>query len=231
VRLRDVVLLDQASACWHLTIVGGVRERWVVTRRRRGRQYAPAALDQALLGGPSTSPLGATMALRLTMCFILWAATASWAQMGAPAQVPTNCEAREVGPVLFFAPSEIRAATPLFAPKEDPASTPSTVTEGVYDRGFDGPTLHLLVQYGHVGEDQVGPSQNFRSHYESIDGKRARMESFTAPTNGVLRWENYRVVYFADIGKANMRLRVIASCDGQTGCQEAENIFRTIRFK
>jgi hypothetical protein len=30
----------------------------VATRRGRGRQYAPTALDQALLGGPSTSPLG-----------------------------------------------------------------------------------------------------------------------------------------------------------------------------
>src|SRR5262249_17227814 len=41
-----------------LTIVGGDRERSVVTRRGRGRDCAPAALDRALLGGPSTSPLG-----------------------------------------------------------------------------------------------------------------------------------------------------------------------------
>ena len=40
-----------------LTIVGGDRERHARPRRGRGRDYAPAALDLALLGGPSTSPL------------------------------------------------------------------------------------------------------------------------------------------------------------------------------
>jgi len=38
-------------------IVGGVHERSVVARRGCGRQCAPAALDWALLGGASTSPL------------------------------------------------------------------------------------------------------------------------------------------------------------------------------
>jgi TonB family protein len=33
----------------------------VVTRRGRGRQCAPATLDRALRGGPSTSPLGVVM--------------------------------------------------------------------------------------------------------------------------------------------------------------------------
>ena len=36
-----------------LTIVGGVRERTVGTRRGRERDYSPAALDRAPLGGPS----------------------------------------------------------------------------------------------------------------------------------------------------------------------------------
>jgi hypothetical protein len=172
------------------------------------------------------------MTLRLAMCFGLWAAAASSAQTETPVQVPANWERIDVGPVLFFAPSEVRAATPLFAPKEDPASTPLTVTGAdTYDRRFDGPTLYLLVQYGPGVEDPGGPSPSFRSHYESIGGKRARMESFTAPTNGVLHWENYRVVYFADTGKPNTRLAVIASCDGPRGCQEAQEIFRTIRFK
>ena len=40
----------------HLTI-GGVRERPVCPLRGRGRDCEPAALDRALLGGPSTSPL------------------------------------------------------------------------------------------------------------------------------------------------------------------------------
>jgi hypothetical protein len=48
-----------------LTIVGGVRERPLCPLRRRGRQYAPAALDRALLGSPSTSPLGCILQVRL----------------------------------------------------------------------------------------------------------------------------------------------------------------------
>jgi len=40
-----------------LTIVGGDRERPACPRRGRGRDGAPAALDRALLGGPSASPL------------------------------------------------------------------------------------------------------------------------------------------------------------------------------
>src|SRR6516165_5393783 len=43
-----------------LTTVGGDRERLVCPRRGRGRDCAPAALDRALLGGPSTSPLERT---------------------------------------------------------------------------------------------------------------------------------------------------------------------------
>src|SRR5262249_41994555 len=49
----------------HLTIVGGDRERWVATRRGRGRDCAPAALLWRF-HGPSTSPLGVSpMAFRL----------------------------------------------------------------------------------------------------------------------------------------------------------------------
>jgi len=49
--------LSNVCLCVRLTIVGGVRERPVCPRRGRGRDRAPAALDQELLGGPSTSPL------------------------------------------------------------------------------------------------------------------------------------------------------------------------------
>jgi hypothetical protein len=180
------------------------------------------------------------MNLRLTMCFVVWAAVASWAQTEAPIRVPANWKRIDLGPVSFFAPSEVRAATPLFAPKEDPASTPLTVTGAdTYVRAFDAPTLYFVAQYGPGvndfgagGADAGSPSApSFRAHYESIGGKRARMESYIAPKNGVLRWENYRYVYFADTGKRNMHLEVTASCDGATGCQEAEDIFRTIRFK
>ena len=52
--------MGDLSRC-RLTIVGGDRERLVVTRRACGRGRAPAALNQALLGGPSTSPLEVSM--------------------------------------------------------------------------------------------------------------------------------------------------------------------------
>ena len=57
---------------WGLTIVGGDRERWVATRRGRGRDCAPAAPDQARLGGLSTAPLGVGMVR-------VWASVLSWA--------------------------------------------------------------------------------------------------------------------------------------------------------
>ena len=41
-----------------LTIVGGVRERWVATRRGRGKTVCARGARRALLRGPSTSPLG-----------------------------------------------------------------------------------------------------------------------------------------------------------------------------
>ena len=41
-----------------LTIVGGVRERSAVTRRRRGKTVCARGAYGTLLGGPSTSPLG-----------------------------------------------------------------------------------------------------------------------------------------------------------------------------
>ena len=40
-----------------LTIVGGVRERWVVARRGRGKTVCARGACGVLLGGPSTSPL------------------------------------------------------------------------------------------------------------------------------------------------------------------------------
>src|SRR5205814_6604534 len=38
-------------------IVGGVRERWVATRRGRGKTVCARGARRALLRGPSTSPL------------------------------------------------------------------------------------------------------------------------------------------------------------------------------
>jgi hypothetical protein len=121
--------------------------------RARKTMCARGACD-ALLGGPSTSPVGATMALRLAMCFVFWAASASWAQTDASVPSHATWQRIEVGPVSFFAPSEVRAISPLFAPKEDPASTPSTVTAADnYARAFDGPTLSFVVQSGPALKD------------------------------------------------------------------------------
>jgi hypothetical protein len=41
-----------------LTIVGWDRERWVVTRRGRWKKVCAHGAREALLGDPSTSPLG-----------------------------------------------------------------------------------------------------------------------------------------------------------------------------
>jgi len=51
-----------------LTIVGGVRERWVVARRGRGEAVCARGSNWALPGGPSTSPLAvmASVAFRIS---------------------------------------------------------------------------------------------------------------------------------------------------------------------
>jgi hypothetical protein len=46
------------AKCCRLTIVGGVRERLVVMRRGRWKKVCARGARWALLGGPSTSPLG-----------------------------------------------------------------------------------------------------------------------------------------------------------------------------
>jgi hypothetical protein len=43
-----------------LIFVGGVRERWVVARRGRGKTVCARGAWWALLGGPSISPLDGT---------------------------------------------------------------------------------------------------------------------------------------------------------------------------
>ena len=192
----------------------------------RGSNWAP-------LRGPSTHPLGATVTLRLALYFVLAAALPSWAQTDGPVETPANWQRFEVGPVSFFAPNEVRAVSPLLASKEGPASKPQTATAVHYARAFQGPTLDLLVDYGNGDVLTRGDKANFQSHHEDIDAKRARFESFamTPIPSPAFRFENFRVVRFADTGKPNMHLAIVASCDGATGCQEAEDIFRTIRFK
>jgi len=54
--LRHVVLLGEAAACWHLTIVGGVREALLAWRLGHCEIVRPRRLG-AWVPGPSTSPL------------------------------------------------------------------------------------------------------------------------------------------------------------------------------
>ena len=182
------------------------------------------------------------MKLRSALCLVVCAASAAWTSLAQPdVRASADWERLEVGPVLFFAAKEVHATSPLFAPPEDPASTPSTVTaQGTYTRTFDAPTLSFVVSYGPAETDfgaglgDAGSSSvpSFRAHYEDIGGKRARVEAFHRNfKNGDLRWENWRYIYFDDTGKLNMHLSVMASCDEPEGCREVETIFRTIRFK
>ena len=79
---------------WLLTIVGGDRERLVVTRRGRGKTVCARGAHGTLLGGPSTSPLGARMRslLTLTAAFAaaLYSAHAAVASDSAGA-APIHC--------------------------------------------------------------------------------------------------------------------------------------------
>ena len=66
---------------WPLTIVGGVRERLVVTRRGRRKRLCARGAWWALLGGPSTSPLAVAMTgrwLGLGVAFVLALVGYNW---------------------------------------------------------------------------------------------------------------------------------------------------------
>lgn len=177
------------------------------------------------------------MTLRLALCFVLWVASVSSAEAETPVPVPENWKRIEIGPVSFFVPSDVR---PVDAPKDDPAATAVTPTQGSFLRALNGPSLFFSVSYGPASVDSldslgVGGALPVSTHYESIGGKRAKMQSFTSARpsgTNAFRWTNCRAVFFiADTGKAKMRLEMVASCKDVTSCREVEDIFRTVRFK
>jgi hypothetical protein len=75
------------------------------------------------------------------------------------------------------------------------------------------------------------PAETFRWHNEQIGGRAARMVSYTATPKGEFRYPDFVAVNFAQTGKRRMGLTLYASCAGMSGCRDAEDIFRSIRFK
>jgi len=159
------------------------------------------------------------VSLRLTLCFALQAAAACSAQTDVPVRAPVDWKRIDAGPFYFFAPADIRDAT---APG---------IAYDSYAREFVGQALVLHFDYGQWSNDLNYDYPSFRAHQETIGGKPAKMVSFIAPPAKEFRYENFRAVYFVDTGKPNMHLTMTASCDGVSSCRDAEEIFRTVRFK
>ena len=101
-----------------------------------------------------------------------------------------------------------------------------------YVREFHGKSVVLMVAYGPYSSS-LGDTGDvtFRWHDESIGGKDARMVTYTATPEGEYRYATFVGVYFSRTNKRNMKLSMIASCNGPNSCHDAENMFRTIRFR
>jgi hypothetical protein len=157
--------------------------------------------------------------LRLSLCLVLYTASICSAQTDPPVIAPADWKRIDVGPFSFFAPADVHDA-PL-----------PGIAEDSYVREFAGQHLVFHFDYGRWSNDLSYDYPSFQAHQEVIGGKPAKVVSFTAPPAKEFRYENFRAVYFADTGKPNMRLTMTASCDGASSCQEAVDIFRTLRFR
>src|SRR5262249_53664382 len=80
-----------------LTIVGGDRERPACPRRGRGRDCAPVALDQPLLGGPSTSPLDRHMG-----AFARFQTQQQWSLIPGPRRLARPMDSQDMQDVQLY---------------------------------------------------------------------------------------------------------------------------------
>jgi hypothetical protein len=126
----------------------------------------------------------------------------------------------DVGPFSFYAPPDVDNA-PLSGTAEDS-----------YVEEFHGKSLVLMFDYGLYSSSFPGTGEAaFKWHEESIGGKAARMVSYLGTPQGEFRYPNIVGVYFSSTNKRNIKLSMMASCDGQRACRDAEDVFRTIRFR
>ena len=175
--------------------------------------------DRPLPRGPSTSPLGATLRCAFLVVGVVSTLLACSAAPDA-VQIPAGWRLFDVGPFTFYAPPDVDEALMSGKPIDSDL------------REFHGKSVILMVDYG-PSSSSLGDTgeTGFHSHDESIGGNVARMVSYTGTPEGEFRYPNFVGVYFARTNKRNVKLSMIASCDGLPRCHDAEEILRTIRFR
>jgi hypothetical protein len=136
-----------------------------------------------------------------------------------PVSVPAGWKRTDVGPFSFWAPPDLRDLPLAGVPTDS------------YVREFQGKDLVIFFDYGFYSSALQAPAPTFRSHNELIGGRAARMVSYTATPKNEFRYPDFVAVNFAQTGKRGMRLTLYASCAGMSGCRDAEDVFRSIRFK
>jgi hypothetical protein len=137
-----------------------------------------------------------------------------------PVKAPAGWHLFDVGPFSFYAPADVEEASL------------NGMTIDSYVRQFQGKSLFLMLDYGQYSSSFEGERDgSFRSHEELIGGRAARVVSYEAIPKREFRYPNFVGVYFPRTGKRGMRLSMEASCDGFLSCRDAEDIFRTIRFR
>jgi len=109
---RRLRLSPQALRCIRrLTIVGGVRERLVVTRRRRWKRLCAHGAWVGLLGGPSTSPLDGMKYVVVVSAIVILAALVIHKRMFyRPKPGRSGTRAFWVSFCLYFLPAAIAFA-------------------------------------------------------------------------------------------------------------------------
>jgi len=151
---------------------------------------------------------------------VLAASIFGWAAaLGAhPVHIPATWKCIDAGRFSFWAPPGVVPAPLRGRPVDS------------YVGEYRGHQLFLSFDYGPYSSSLQTPGDNLRSHDELIDGRAARLVSYTAAPNGDFAWPNFVAVHFPKTQEHGMRLTMYASCGSALSCREAEQIFRSIRF-
>ena len=66
---------------------------------------------------------------------------------------------------------------------------------------------------------------------ETIGNRLARLVRFDDTPSGQFRFPHFRAVYFSSTAEPSMRFTMYVSCRDDHACEDAEAMFRTLRFR
>ena len=96
---------------------------------------------------------------------------------------------------------------------------------------YQGNSISLSYDYGPWSDPLKHTEKpQFKGQAERIDGRLARIVSFSNPGSGH-PFDNAIAVHFSDTGKPKMKLTLFATCKTTKDYETVKTIFRTIKFK